>query len=130
MADFDRREFLRLAGAAGGAAAVGGCASFGRPGGWLPDYVPYQPLAADPESLRGSYDLVVVGSGYGGAITAARLAKGRRVAVFERGREWAPGDFPETLSSYLGEERRPDKPFGLYEWGRFPEINVLVGSGV
>src|SRR5918995_532895 len=47
--------------------------------------------------LRDRYDVVVVGSGYGGAIAAARLARaGRSVCVLERGRELRPGDYPDT----------------------------------
>jgi cholesterol oxidase len=34
-------------------------------------------LAADPGLLADSYDVVIVGSGYGGAITAARLGVSR-----------------------------------------------------
>ncbi|WP_179223267.1 GMC oxidoreductase [Microbacterium sp. Yaish 1] len=42
-------------------------------------------------------DALVVGSGFGGAVTAARLAQaGFSVTVLERGRRWRPGDFPRT----------------------------------
>ena len=41
------------------------------------------------------YDVVVVGSGFGGAVMACRLAEaGRSVAVLERGRRWDNADFP------------------------------------
>lgn len=40
-------------------------------------------------------DAIVVGSGFGGAVAAARLAQaGFSVIVVERGRRWRPGDFP------------------------------------
>lgn len=42
------------------------------------------------------YDVVVVGSGYGGSVTAARLAPHARVLVLERGRRWKSGEFPTT----------------------------------
>jgi cholesterol oxidase len=43
------------------------------------------------------YDYVVVGSGFGGAVSALRLSeKGWRVAVLEMGKRWGPGDFPKT----------------------------------
>ena len=41
---------------------------------------------------------MVVGSGYGASIAASRCARaGQSVCVLERGKEWLPGDFPETL---------------------------------
>ena len=43
--------------------------------------------------------MVVVGSGYGASIAASRCARaGQLVCVLERGKEWLPGDFPETFS--------------------------------
>ena len=42
-------------------------------------------------------DAIVVGSGFGGAVAAARLAQaGYSVIVLERGRRWEPGDFPRA----------------------------------
>ena len=44
-----------------------------------------------------SYDFVVIGSGFGGSVSALRLAqKGYRVAVLEKGRRYRTEDFPET----------------------------------
>jgi cholesterol oxidase len=38
---------------------------------------------------RTSYDVVIIGSGFGGSVSALRLAeKGYRVAVLEFGRRW------------------------------------------
>lgn len=40
-------------------------------------------------------DAIIIGSGSGGAVAAARLAQaGYRVLILERGRRWNPGDFP------------------------------------
>lgn len=45
------------------------------------------------------YAAVVVGSGFGGAVAACRLAQaGIDVAVLERGRRWSPGSFPHQVS--------------------------------
>ena len=50
------------------------------------------PLANPISDLRDSYGVVVIGSGYGGAIVGARLAQGRSLCILERGREWSPWD--------------------------------------
>ncbi len=43
------------------------------------------------------YDVIVVGSGFGGSVTALRLTeKGYRVGVLEAGRRWDAGDYPKT----------------------------------
>jgi len=43
------------------------------------------------------FDVIVIGSGFGGSVSALRLAeKGYRVAVLEAGRRWRPQDFPST----------------------------------
>ncbi|WP_033346436.1 FAD-dependent oxidoreductase [Catenuloplanes japonicus] len=43
------------------------------------------------------YDVVVIGSGFGGSVAALRLVeKGYRVAVLEAGRRFADDEFPET----------------------------------
>ncbi|MDX6682661.1 MAG: cholesterol oxidase [Solirubrobacteraceae bacterium] len=46
--------------------------------------------------MESAYDAVVVGSGFGGGITACRLAEqGWRVCVLERDRRFGPGDYPD-----------------------------------
>jgi cholesterol oxidase len=59
-------------------------------------------LATAWEQRKKTYDFVVIGTGYGGAISAARLAAADlnpkpSICVLERGREWQPGTFPEDL---------------------------------
>ncbi|KAH8888904.1 FAD/NAD(P)-binding domain-containing protein [Thozetella sp. PMI_491] len=52
-------------------------------------------LSRPVELMRNSYDVVVIGSGYGGAIAASRMARtGQSVCVLERGREKWPGEYP------------------------------------
>ena len=43
------------------------------------------------------YDVLVIGSGFGGSVSALRLTeKGFRVGVLESGRRWNAGDLPKT----------------------------------
>lgn len=43
------------------------------------------------------WDFVIIGSGFGGSVSALRLAeKGYRVLVLEKGRRFGPGDFPKS----------------------------------
>ncbi len=94
-------------------------------------------LARPLEQMAEHYDAVVVGSGYGGAIAAARLARaGRRVCVLERGREFQPGEFPDTLPSAAREfqvrwgTRRFGRAGALFDLVADTEVSVLVGSGL
>jgi choline dehydrogenase-like flavoprotein len=48
---------------------------------------------------RDHYEALVIGSGFGGAVAACRLAQaGIDVAVVERGRRYPPGSFPRDLT--------------------------------
>jgi choline dehydrogenase-like flavoprotein len=54
--------------------------------------------------MRDSYDVVVIGSGYGGGVAASRMARGRQsVCVLEIGKERWPGEFPEELCEAIKE---------------------------
>ena len=88
-------------------------------------------------------DIAVVGSGYGGGIMAARLAqqasKRTRICVIERGREWIPGTFPDSLATgalanrnrLLGRQRGDiARPGGLLDFNASGDLSVLVGSGL
>ena len=49
------------------------------------------------ESVTLDYDWIVIGSGFGGSVSALRLAeKGYRVAVLERGRRYHDEDLPKS----------------------------------
>src|SRR5262245_56389165 len=98
-------------------------------------------LSLDPDALRAhrdsrpgqpDFDVLIIGSGYGGAVCAARLAahrkRGVKIAVLERGREWVPGTFPSSLtnvnpfsrnSSWLRQQlaTNPLGLFGFYNQG-------------
>jgi cholesterol oxidase len=92
-------------------------------------------LSTPWEQRKTRYDFVIIGSGYGGAITAARLAAANldpkpSVCVLERGKEWAPGDYPETLEGVLGATRNDLNPLGLFELLNHQDISVIKGSGL
>ena len=78
------------------------------------------------------YDVVVVGSGFGGSVTALRLAeKGYRVHVIESGRRFADEEFARTswdLRRYLWAPRL--KCFGVQRIHRLPDVMILAGAGV
>lgn len=82
------------------------------------------------------YDVVVVGSGYGGSITAARLANAAltpklSVCILERGREWPIGQFPDSLEDVVANSYNDVlNPLGLYEFDAFRDIAVIKGSGL
>ena len=78
------------------------------------------------------YDVVVIGSGFGGSVTALRLAeKGYRVHIIESGRRFADEDFAKTswdLRRYLWAPRL--KCFGVQRIHRLPDVMILAGAGV
>jgi cholesterol oxidase len=82
--------------------------------------------------MSDTFDAVVVGSGFGGAITACRLAeKGQRVLVLERGRRWTPGQFPRKPGDpWLFSARRPEKRSGWLDLRVFKRMIVAQGAGV
>ncbi|HYP29843.1 MAG TPA: GMC family oxidoreductase N-terminal domain-containing protein [Blastocatellia bacterium] len=95
------------------------------------------PLANSWDHRRADgYDVVVIGSGYGGAITAARLATANwpgakpSVCVLERGKEWLPGQFPDNLEAGAGALRSDLDPLGLYDFHFGTDIAVVKGSGL
>ena len=92
-------------------------------------------LATPWEQRHGAYDFVVIGSGYGGAIAAARLATANlnpkpSICILERGKEWQPGDYPETAPDVLAATRSDLNPLGLYELLNYQDISVIKASGL
>lgn len=70
-------------------------------------------------------DAIVVGSGFGGAVTAARLAEaGKRLCILERGRRFEPQDLPVIRDERpVADERRdetrlPDLTKAFWEFGQ------------
>jgi cholesterol oxidase len=82
--------------------------------------------------VESAYDVVVVGSGFGGGVAACRMAEqGLRVCVLERGRRFGPGDFPD----------RPEQaplifwhpllnPGGMLDLRLMKDLAVITAAGV
>ncbi len=94
-------------------------------------------LSLPLDRLRARYEVVVVGSGYGGAIAASRLARtGRSVCVLERGRELRPGEYPDTPWRALRQlqvrtgRRRLGARSALFELHADDEVSVMVGCAL
>src|SRR4051794_21679148 len=81
-----------------------------------------------------SYQFVVIGSGYGGSINAARisaaLGQPHQLCILERGQEWQPGNFPSDVPGVLQNARSDSNPLGLYEFLNYRDISVIKGSGL
>lgn len=94
-------------------------------------------LSSSIDDLKEHYTVVVVGSGYGGGITASRMARaGQSVCVLERGKEFQPGEYPDTLPK-ASAEVQIDAPAahlgpktGLYDFRINEDLNVLLGCGL
>jgi cholesterol oxidase len=82
--------------------------------------------------MTDEYDVVVVGSGFGGSVSALRLAeKGYRVLVLEAGRRFADDEFARTswdLRRWLWAPRLGC--FGIQRIHRLPDVTILAGAGV
>lgn len=78
------------------------------------------------------FDFVIVGSGFGGSVSALRLAeKGYQVAVLEKGRHFGPNDYAKTnwdLRRYLWAPII--KCFGIQQITLLKGMLILHGAGV
>ncbi|KAF2019480.1 FAD/NAD(P)-binding domain-containing protein [Aaosphaeria arxii CBS 175.79] len=108
----------------------------------------YPRLGRPSSSMDFEYDVVVVGSGYGGGVAASRLARaGKRIAVLERGSERWPGEYPNTFKDIMSQfhvtrnptshckaglplRRSCGRQNGLYHLFRANEQDVLTGNGL
>jgi cholesterol oxidase len=78
------------------------------------------------------YDWLVIGSGFGGSVSALRLTeKGYRVGVLECGRRFADHEFPESTSDYKRYFWRPKIGWkGIFRLTTFKDVSVVSGCGV
>ena len=78
------------------------------------------------------HDVIVIGSGFGGAVAACRLAEaGREVVVLERGREWLPDEYPrDTDDAWLFDVDEPENQNGWIDLRILDDMWVAQGAGV
>ena len=89
------------------------------------------------------FGVLVIGSGYGASVTAARLSQrlnpNYRIAILERGKEWVPGTFPDTFAGISSESRailsgptkgQENQPLGLFNLMMNDEVNIMGGNGL
>lgn len=102
-------------------------------------------LSKPMELMKHAYDCVVIGSGYGGGVAAANMARaGKHVCLLERGKERWPGEYPTGTGDaldqlhYSGQIVPPwlpkkvvhgGDPTGLYHLIFGNGQNALVGNG-
>src|SRR4051812_49006476 len=79
-----------------------------------------------------SYDAVIVGSGFGGSVMAARLAgAGWSVCLLERGRAYPPGSFPRTPHQMSRNFWDPSGGMhGLFNIWSFGSLAAVMASGL
>ncbi|MDP7526389.1 MAG: GMC family oxidoreductase [Candidatus Marinimicrobia bacterium] len=78
------------------------------------------------------YDYIIIGSGFGGSVSALRLAeKGYKVAVIEQGKRYQTKDFPKTnwnLKKYLWFPKL--YLFGIQALTLLKDVFIFHGTGV
>ncbi|MDQ4131675.1 MAG: GMC family oxidoreductase, partial [Actinomycetota bacterium] len=78
------------------------------------------------------FDTIVVGSGFGGSVSAYRLAEGgQRVCVLERGKAYPPESFPRRPREMAQNFWDPSRGLhGLFNIWSFRAIEAVVASGL
>ena len=78
------------------------------------------------------FDVIVIGTGFGGAISACRLAEsGARVLILERGRRWTAETYPRKPGDpWFYHHEHPQKHNGWLDLRLFKGMAVAQGAGV
>jgi cholesterol oxidase len=82
--------------------------------------------------MNDRFDVVVIGSGFGGSVMAYRLAAaGKRVCLLERGKAYPPGSFSRTPYELRGNFWDPSaQRYGLFNIWSFRHIASIVSAGL
>jgi cholesterol oxidase len=92
----------------------------------------HQETGSSPRQISRVHDFVVIGSGFGGSVSAMRLAeKGYSVLILERGKRFRDADFPTTNWNVWNYLWMPAlRCFGIQQMSLLNGVMVFHGSGV
>jgi cholesterol oxidase len=82
--------------------------------------------------VSNDFDAIIIGSGFGGAVTACRLAERgmRRILVLERGRQWTTDNYPWKSGHWIYDPDEPECQSGWVDLRLFRHMTVAQGAGV
>lgn len=78
------------------------------------------------------HDVIIIGSGFGGSVSACRLAEaGKDVVVLERGRRWSADEYPRGIDdSWVFDIDEPEQQNGWMDLRFLDDMWVAQGAGV
>ena len=87
---------------------------------------------ANHNGAQDHFEAVIVGSGFGGSVTAYRLAEaGKSVCLLERGKPYPPGSFPRDPLGFSKNFWDPSRGlYGMFNVWSFKGIDALISSGL
>lgn len=89
--------------------------------------------SSNVDQIKSKYKVVVIGSGYGASVAAARVAEkvGGELCILERGREFTPGEYPRTMAEALKSFRFDGiRPLGAATSDQLGLFNVTTAGGM